>query len=279
MQATNTPTATLSSSYSLVKFGAATQDTHGGFSASTGLYTVPVTGYYRVSTNLNVGGTIGANLFVGLTVYQNGAQASGANATITSTSQTNAVVNFTETIFCKAGDTLAPYAITNITSPVVAGFLAGLNFFCVERLSGPAVIAATESVNGLYTDTSGGSIGTSAATYTYATKVRDTHNAYNSGTLTIPVSGMYTFNAAMQTAAITLSTTQTFAIFIYRNGTQIAKNYVIGNGATVNYIIGVTTEYPCMAGDTITVEVASSVSTTAVAGAGVNNFSWARVGN
>ena len=266
-----TTAASLSAtSGSALVFTTVTADSTGSYNASNGQYTCPVSGVYDVS----VSGMLTTSTAINFSVYKN----ASAYRKIAGIGTTGAVVGSGFiSLPCNAGDvlTIVPDATTTLL------YTAGSNqpTATFSRKSGPSVVANTESVNGLYTDTAGGSIGTSPATYTFATKTRDTHNAYSSGTLTIPVSGMYTFTATMTTANFTLTTGQTFQVFIYRNGTQIAVGQVVGNGGSNFYNATASISYPCSAGDTITVRPASSAATNAYTTAGNNNFSWARVGN
>lgn len=277
------PTATLTGSLSLLKFTATpTRDTHGAFSTSTGLYTCPVTGDYHV--------TVGAQLTASYTVNQTAFVGIGKNSSTVATfigvqqaggTMTNLFPVVTGTIFCNVGDTLAPLASSGGSTPTI-GATSIANYFYVERVSGPSTIAAGESINGIYTDTSGGSIPTSAATYTYATKVKDSHNAYASGTLTIPVAGEYRFTATLFTSGgVTMTTTTNYQLGIYRNGTLIGDDAIFGNGAAgVGYMGKVNISYPCLPGDLITVKSSTNgTATTASAGAGLNNFTWERTGN
>jgi hypothetical protein len=252
-------------------------------SVSNGVFTAPVTGYYPFSGTVSFDqtGAVTAGNNVTLSAYKNGSTLVGSQNTTFFVAGANGYqlpVTLAGGVQLNAGDTLQ----FKISSQQTTNVVFNSSNLSINRLSGPSVIAATESVNGLYTDTSGAAIGTSAATYTYATKVRDTHSAYSSGTLTIPVSGMYSFSATLSTTTLTMTTAQVYLVTIYRNGTQIAEGYVYGNGsASASYATTASTEYPCLTGDTITVKTYQTTagSTTASTGAGLNNFSWARVGN
>lgn len=277
-----TPTGTLTNSANVVKFGTVTNDTHAAYNTSTGLYTVPVTGWYSISSALDVArvsNTVGNA--IGVYLYKNGSTLISSNFTkAASTSVINYIVTATGIVFCNAGDTLGSYSYADATTPTYETALGGSSL-SINRLSGPSVIAVTESVNGTYTDTAGNSIGTSLATYTYATKVKDSHNAYSGGTLTIPVSGQYRFFAGFRSAGVTLTTSQSCQSTLLLNGaTVIADDLRNGNGGTTQvYQPGCMNSYPCKAGDTVVVQLVSSVATTMSSSAGVNYFSWERVGN
>jgi hypothetical protein len=97
----------------------------------------------------------------------------------------------------------------------------------IERLSGPAVVAATESVNASYTNTSGQSFNAGTrATLTNWTKVFDSHNAFNASTgiYTVPVSGTYQFvtqvNLGSSGASSGITSVVEFAKNAVNNGTN-----------------------------------------------------------
>jgi hypothetical protein len=254
---------------------------HSTSSKGAWYYTIPVSGFYNISASVQYAAvTLSTVQYVILTVYKNNVAARQLQVIEGSGGSNYPTPSGSCVIKCNAGDYIEIVGLQNSSVSVGLVNTSTQNWVSVARVSGPEVVAATESVNGLYTDTSGAAIGTSAATYTYATKVRDTHNAYSSGTLTIPVSGMYQFNASLWSAGVTLTTAQVFQVGICKNGTQIAANQVYGNGGTTPaYNQTVSVLSPCVAGDLITVKPLSTVSTTGNTATGVNNFSWARVGN
>lgn len=276
-------TATVTGSYSNITWTTIQSDNYAGFNGSSSVttYTAPVTGYYDFSGQVYVSATTiaaGNNFTISLfnsssssTLYETSYVYQGTNTT------SEAIPFNYKSVYLNAGTGINIQIKSNTSSPVVTSS-ATQNFWAINRQSGPAVISASESVNGLYTDTSSASITTSIATFSFSTKVKDTHNAYSAGTLTIPVSGMYTFTA-QYSASTSLTTGQAILIFIYRNGSQIAETIIYGNGAASTYSPLTSLSYPCSAGDTIQVKTQASISTNASGSAGFNNFSWARVGN
>lgn len=271
MDATSTSTSNITNSNTQITSYTANNDTHSGLSNDT--YTIPVSGYYLINANV-IYTTQASSARALVSIYKNGSayyigQQTPLSASFNVTTSALLITKL------NAGDTIKIYANCTTTTALVSG-----SFWSVHKLSGPAVVSATESVNGLYTDTSAGSIPTTLTAYTYGTKVKDTHNAYSSGTLTIPVSGQYRFSAYLSTASITSAVTNFFLIQILRNGTPIAFDYVYGNGGAASYQGKASVGYPCLAGDTITVKVQNTGgATTATNAAGYNNFSWERVGN
>ena len=291
MQVSSQPTGTITSSYSLAKFTSGVlNDTHAGFNTSTGLYTVPVTGYYRVSASLGVNATYTNTASANVTIGHN----SSTVATFVGTQTAGAAEgtlwpSVTATILCNAGDTLAPLVLTSGTSTSFSSSAAA-NFFCVERLSGPSVIAATESVNARYTFVNGGSglpnstTETLSSTYATYTKIKDTHNAFNTstGVYTIPVSGSYQVSSRISVSPST-ATTGLVAATILQGGsaTTVSGTQTPFAQATSIASAQVTDIFNCLAGDTITLEgfQDNGATISISSSASLNSFSITRIGN
>jgi hypothetical protein len=139
----------------------------------------------------------------------------------------------------------------------------------VERLSGPSAIAASESVTARYTNTAGTALTTSgtAANIPFATKTYDSHGSFNGTIFTVPVSGKYRISSNLITQAVTLATTNEFRIVAIKNGNQVSKSFVNGNGASNAQNVMACSTIDCVAGDTLEIRarisVAASLSTTA----------------
>ena len=251
--------ATLTSS-TAISFSSVTYDTHGVFSSNT--YTAPVSGYYRVTfSGLYLSGST-----TDIILFKNGAGVIYMGSVTTTTR-----ISVSGTVKCNAGDLLTIRTDSTVTAADATNVYA---FF--ERLSGPAVVAATESVNARYTDTSGGTIGTSAAVYKYQIQSFDSHNAYSTSTglYTVPVSGKYLVSGALGTAVVAANQ----IIYIYHNGSAYSAAQTISSGSA-NYYVSVTDEVNCLAGDTLAIYALSGTSTTAITSAGYNKFVVTRVGN
>lgn len=171
------------------------KDSHGTF--SSGIYTIPVSGDYSVNATVI---SDQANFFP--TVYLNGSiytygtrQASASQATTAAMLIPN----------LKAGDTIS-LRIGNTNGNTIAG-----GYFSVNRLSGPSVVAASESVSAAYYLTAAQNISASdvQTIINFNQKDFDSHNAVTIGAgwkFTAPVSGKYRistsgmFNSAPWTA-------------------------------------------------------------------------------
>lgn len=277
------PTAAVTGSFSLLKFTSApTNDTHGAFSASTGLYTVPVTGYYRVTASCTITASYTSGAESALGIFQNGTTNLFQGATYSPATYTGVLVAAVDgTVYVHAGDTISPFIQCGASGASVSSN-PNINYFTVERLSGPSIIAATESVNGRYFSSTS-TVTSSLATIIYATKGWDTHNAYNvsTGIWTAPVSGKYQFNAsAVTTGTYILNNAADIQIQQTGSSSQISEQLTRAGGAVAFVTSNVSDEFYCLAGDTIKIQLAcGATGPTIAASNSINFFSWSRVGN
>jgi hypothetical protein len=250
----------LSNNYSVsannpIVYNTTLKDTHAAYSTSTGLYTVPVTGFYNVAVTMDVNNT--AAIYIG--------HNSSADKYIAYQASANTVSVGSGIIFANAGDTIS--ATCNTTCTVNGGSSPYVNALSINRLSGPSVIAATESVNARYNQPTNVSV-TASSAFAYSTKNFDTHSAYNTSTgiYTVPVSGKY-----QVIARLFIGANQYLNVFV--NGTAMSQGDSSGSttAATIFDIVQVN------AGDQIT--IVPLVSGTTVGGAYLSNFSISRIGN
>lgn len=175
----------------IVPFGSTVLDTHGGVGSNQ--YIVPVAGYYRVGAQSRTSFSAGnvtfnhsLSIFNGATAVATDAyQGDGANTAGLSW----AIGSVSQIIRCSAGDVLTVRFTTNYTGATSTT----LQFFSVERLSGPSAIAASETVAARYTIAAGVSTSTTQPV-NFATRVFDTHGAVTTGAswrFTAPIAGKY----------------------------------------------------------------------------------------
>ncbi len=224
-------------------------------------FVVPVAGdYYAAGSYVNSAGAA-------WTVYKNGVLFGygGTNTAANTGSGGLLVTN------CKPGDTIS--LRTSASGTITLGS------FGVFRLSGPAVVAASESVNARYYS-SVSSISSSDGTVTFATKDYDSHSAYSAGTYTIPVTGKFQINSKIVTTAVTFAANNAVTISIYKNGTIISWNVIRIFGATeTDADPGISDIISCVAGDTITIRASNNATSPTISVSTTRNFfSIAKVG-
>ena len=148
----------------------------------------------------------------------------------------------------------------------------------IYKLAGPAVVQATESVNGRYFSCTT-TLTSAFTTMTYLTKDFDSHNAYSAGTLTIPVGGKFQFNAGLF-GAMTGAINGAQEIAIFKNGTEITSALQVCGGSQTNLASNISDTVSCLAGDLITVRALNNNTSPSIVASNFRNYlSWARVGN
>jgi hypothetical protein len=260
-------------------FGAATVDTAGGWNGST-TYTVPVSGIYEIGGQMQFTQTSTAGSYYNMGVFKNGSglalQTKRSNGASTGT---DSFPFSTIQAQLKAGDTLTfGMAATNYSTITPS---TDTSWFSIKRLSGPAVVQASESVNMRYSGTTGQTIAAGGnAPILFNVKNRDSHAQYNpaTGQYTIVSSGMFQISASASTGSTSASGN---ALLLIKNGSQVAAGAyapTVSGGSTPTY----SDCYPFLAGDVISINwynpnagsvVLSTASTVS------SFFSVARLGN
>lgn len=249
-------------------------DSHGAYSASTGRYTVPFPGRYKVYGSLQ-----SASSATTLTIYKNAASTALAgnldsNGEATFTGMVNAVGG--DLIDIRPGGTVDATAMT-------------LNF---ERVGGPASIGATETVSFSSTFSAaqtGINTNASAVKLAYDTKLNDSHGSFSTSNnrFTAPIAGRYCFDAGLQLAGTNVIAAQEFMV-LYKNGSayRYATNFKSATGVAYGMNMSVCS-IQLNAGDYVEIfffgsgnNSASTLSTITGNGAGdYNYFSGYRLGN
>jgi len=240
-------------------------DTHGAYNSVTGRYTVPVTGYYSVAASF----AVSSNASADVNVYINGTISNilGFVAATQFNGTTTIKANAGDIVDIRPGGTLTTFTPT-----------ARYNTLSISRLSGPAVVAASESVNARYTSSSS-SISSSVAQVVFPTKSFDSHSAYNTstGNYAVPVPGKYLVATAARANSLAIG--NQFDTYVYKNGTLYSQ---LGNSRCSSagpvFCIG-TTLVDCVAGDVLSIWSDADSATTLSGTAGANHVSITRVGN
>ncbi len=234
----------------------AVKDSHGAW--STNQYTIPVSGDYQISCVLQASANTTNSIF---------AYVDGSLRALVSRFNGNTISTGSTLITgLNAGSVITFRTDLGITVQAGSGtgYLVGIN-----RLSGPSAIAASESVTARYTNTAGTALTTSAtaANIPFATRTYDSHGSFSGTIFTVPVSGKYRISSNLITQAVTLATTNEFRIVAIKNGNQVSKSFINGNGASNAQNVMVCSTIDCVAGDTLEIRsrisAAASLSTTA----------------
>jgi hypothetical protein len=259
------------------------KDSVSGYDLSTGLYTVKVPGQYQVTGAAYV--VSGANIWA-ISVYKNSLiQASSPYpylGNVTTPQQVNAIVD------CIAGDTISLRGtIASGTSTSTIGTSdPTVDRLTITRISGPAQIAASESVSALYTGAPAtivsGTLAAGNAILAYGTKVKDTHGSYGvtTGIYKVPVSGAYSISTQVLIQG-TYIVNQYAAINVYIDGIQSYEYYQRCGGSVSDAFPVLNVEsIPLLAGQQITIVAqANGTGMTILANSIVNFFSITRTGN
>lgn len=262
-----------------VTFDTKTEDTHGAFDFTTNYrYTVQVPGTYtfRVATSFSTSSTGGISDFV---LRKNGSPVPGQTQYIpmSATLLSGGAVTFKATAV--AGDYFEIWTTPQFSVTLNAATLQ------IERISGPAQIAASETVSASYYDNNTAqALSAGTTTLTVATKEWDTHGAMSSGSFTCPVSGIYEVHSGIITTKTSFVAGNFLSTNVYVDGVH-KKTAGVERAETTKTILECsgTAVVRCLATQVITVRVYSDVTATlysSVSPAGVNNFvTITRVGN
>jgi hypothetical protein len=227
----------------ILKFPTIQMDLTGSYNATTGRYTVPTTGIYRIFGHMD-GGINGVSFIV----WKNGVT-TGRYAGITNSGgdgEYHAIVQ------ANAGDLL------DLRADTTADF-SGVSNINFEKLSGPSVATPAESVNMKYTTTTS-AVATTLGIVKYTVKEADTHNAYSSSTglYTVPISGMYRVQGAFGVNSSSTAVGSGLYCTLVKNGVNthnLSLYFFPVTGATLSIALNGSTTIRCLAGDTLNIGV------------------------
>lgn len=254
-----------------IPFNATIIDQTGSLTLSTGRFTAPQSGVYQVILSAFARTAVGQTI----NLWKNSTTSYGLFSFGTS----NAYYSGGYTLQLNAGEYIDVRCDANST--LLGGYTMSVN-----RLSGPSVLAATETVAARYTNISGQSFtNNTAAAVTGWVKSYDTNSAFNTstGTYTVPVSGKYQINASFLWAGANVAPLTQYSIYIIQNGAnqiELSSNFPTGSANTFVHLTGVST-IQCNAGDTIVIYAyQNSGGARTMANSGSFNYiNFLRVGN
>lgn len=193
------PTGTINGSDNIVKFGTITKDLTASYNTSTGLYSCPTSGFYRVSAGLEINATYAIGNIASIRIGINGANIkyySSIVSTLATAQSLSPIVS--GIVYCNAGDTIGIYSACTGTSPTFTFNNTASNFaISLDQSSNQPL--ASEKVIAKYQRGTAQTI--TASTYTvidFSSRVIDTHNAVVTGAnwrFIAPRPGYYRLNA------------------------------------------------------------------------------------
>jgi hypothetical protein len=234
LAATGTPTGGLTSSSTAVTFPTVTRDTHGAYSGST--YTVKTPGWYVVNAHLTNLGTYALNTASSISIKKNGA--------LLKEIQTNAQAavsllneEITSTDYYVAGDTIQIFHLAGQTGPSFSSG-TGYNWLDIQRVSGPAAIAATEKIVARATVSGATAIADNSETLVaFGNRIIDSHQALTTGAaarFTCPAPGTYRVWGQVAFESGVLTGAGLIQASIYKNGVA-QSGHGERNGATAGF--------------------------------------------
>lgn len=196
-------------------------DTHGAYNSTTGTYTIPVTGYYKIGGTVQTATTsYSVNNAAGLQLKVNSV-AGDFLGLVRAQAAASLLLSTTGSVgtYLKSGDTINIGGYSD-TATTTSASNPAINYITIERLSGPSAIAASESVNARYSTDSGQSIPNTAATIIdYGTKTFDSGNILvttgSSWKATAQISGTYRVTAK---AAFAINSAGYRQLELWKNG-------------------------------------------------------------
>jgi hypothetical protein len=249
------------------------------YNATTGVVTIPSSGWYDLkagyvgsatTTHLNdyfiveIYNATTATVLASKSHVYDGANTQGISI---ATSADGVKLNALDQIYVRAFN-------VGSTTPVFSNAGVAYNNFSVKKITGPAQIAASESVSALYTGAP--PTGTLDTTYnniiTFGTKVKDSAGAYASGSYTIPTSGVYDISASVRIAGTFALNNQT-GLSIHIGGVSTYQNLIYAGGAVTAMIVPLSVRsIPLLAGTVITIRAYTQATTPTFASSATDNF-------
>lgn len=241
-----------------IDFDTRVLDTNGAVTTGSGWrYTVQVPGNYSVSVFLFLSTATGSGGTFNL--YKNGSAYSSIGFASNQTYGPGTVI-----IPLVAGDYLDVRYATGTTVSAAGGSLSGgVSYISIQRLSGPAQVAASESVVASY-NTSVSATSDTSNPVQWSNRIKDTHLAWNGSRFTAPVSGIYSVSQVFYTNGAT-------SVQLYKNGSAYAYYPVTSTSES-----GGTVLVPLLAGEFCDVRCVTSRT---VSASSLNSINIVRVGN
>jgi hypothetical protein len=215
-----------------ITFTNSNHDTHGAWSGT--VFTAPIPGIYQIA-----GAWISTtNITADTDLYVNGSKVLGSIGRDTSTDDHHP---FRAQWKLNAGDTMSirshnTATLSNQTYHVIS----------INRLSGPATVAASEYVGASYKTNSGTAIVDSVTDIPFITKIYDTHSAWSGSAFTAPSPGYYLITGFFRTTTSVSENT-----YAYINGAKDLRLASDQSGTSIHPLQ--TGVFKLNAGDTLSI--------------------------
>jgi len=288
-KATTSNTSIATTATTNVIFSASVYDTNAGYSTSTGKYTVPITGYWKVTgivTTQNTG-TMTVSQQIKLTANQSGSVSTTSTLgefSAQTTSAVGAFPNGSTTFYAQAGDLLWLTVTNGTGNTITLDNTSTNNYVTFELISGGGSSSSSSSGSNTVAmkyNTTSSSV--SAGIIILTNKIEDTTNSYNTstGVWTCPQSGTYHADGTLISSATAFAVNGNYEGYASVNagGATPTTNLLGGSRAettqAVNRYAQGGTILKLNAGDTVSLFQNSSVTIAPVAA----TISIYRIGN
>jgi len=167
-------------------------------------FTAPVAGRYRISTALRLSATAGwaANEVFYLRLRKNGSVVQVISSRYMESTHSSTVSTGGSTqISLNAGDYIDVLGYQDSGGAINVDTSGTYGWIDIERISGPATIAASERVNLFYSSNAGGAKTASVTDIDWSTRTSDSHGAWSGTVFTAPRAGFYLFQGMIRLTA------------------------------------------------------------------------------
>jgi hypothetical protein len=246
-----------------IVFNVISQDTHGAYNTTTGQYLTPVSGFYSVESFIEFSGTIGQGyVYVAVAGTQFGGKKGWmSNTTGTLSSSKIVYANAGQTIDVRCGNTNSIAAAQNYS-------------LSIQRLAGPSVIAASETISASYWVSANFAASTTVP-INFDSKEYDDHGAVTTSAtawkFVAPIGGLYSVKFFGEI------TTGSAGINLFKNG-SLNRPIAFIQSAVNN---GGTCDIRLNAGEYLDIRPSGSVTFTGgiLSNGNLNIVQFLRVGN